>query len=825
MVSNATAHAGKDTFIYKNQTRPDTAFLDGRGSIGALTYKWTKISGPGEPFFTAANGAITYAIGLQEGIYKFGLVVNGNASDTVVVTLRDWQKKGTMPCRPGGGKSFVISITPNTTYYSPYLNRDNILGEKIMGGDTLFFKGGTFSGFEIGDFGGSPGCPVYIMAKDAPVIIKDGFFRIAKRDTNNVQHAIIDGTTLRSKNIPYGFIMDNSHLPIGQVSHSNLVAGWVAHFTVKGYRSYNTGMLQIKLDAKEKPYGRFDKFIQRKITLTDNFFNHSTTEGLYIGHTAADGGQAGNPYGPPPRMDSVEISNNIVMNSGWDGIQLSSTRNGNIIKNNIVYKAALLNQPSQQAGIMLGGNSTGNVDSNLVINVEGSGIQVFGYGKVNVSGNVVDSIMSDDEINDGTYQSFINFRSELNAPLSIFNIGNLLSRINRTYIRVANNNRLMLPGANSDNYFVHPTETIASRLIVDNANGSNINNSVVNNFSFKLNSITTTGKGAAISITQGNATESFTNAKDIIDWLFRRLKASGSPNTLPVAHAGKDTTIALPKDSIALTSTASDADGKIVSYEWKTISAPATYAFVTSTTETFKLSNLTEGQYKFELAVTDDRGGSDKDTVMLTVLKAPRVNLKPIANAGADHTITLPKDSVLLTGSGEDKDGTVNGYRWIQLNGPSKAVIENVASATSKVSNLKNGVYRFSLVVTDNEAAIGADTVSVTVNAPPSPVNSPPLAMAGIDQIITLPLDSATLHSTSSDSDGFIASYAWKQISGPASAVITNAADSTTVIKDLKEGVFVFELKITDNTGVPAADTVRITVKPAPNKVPGCLFR
>jgi Kelch motif/Galactose oxidase, central domain len=101
--------------------------------------------------------------------------------------------------------------------------------------------------------------------------------------------------------------------------------------------------------------------------------------------------------------------------------------------------------------------------------------------------------------------------------------------------------------------------------------------------------------------------------------------------------------------------------------------------------------------------------------------------------------------------------------------------------------------------------------------------NKPPTANAGPDQVITLPTDSVLLDGTaSSDPDGTISSYLWTKISGPASFTINNASAVTTLVKNLAEGIYQFELKITDDRGLPAKDIVQIAVfDPAhPNRPP-----
>jgi hypothetical protein len=91
--------------------------------------------------------------------------------------------------------------------------------------------------------------------------------------------------------------------------------------------------------------------------------------------------------------------------------------------------------------------------------------------------------------------------------------------------------------------------------------------------------------------------------------------------------------------------------------------------------------------------------------------------------------------------------------------------------------------------------------------------NMPPLAKAGRDTIIILPVDSLLLDgSASKDPDGRITNYRWTKVSGPALAKINNDASAKTVVNNLSLGSYMFELNVTDNDGAFAADTIRIVV-------------
>ena len=193
-------------------------------------------------------------------------------------------------------------------------------------------------------------------------------------------------------------------------------------------------------------------------------------------------------------------------------------------------------------------------------------------------------------------------------------------------------------------------------------------------------------------------------------------------------------------------------------------------------------------------------------------------NKLPIANAGPDQIITLPTDSVSLDGSlSSDPDGTISGYLWTKISGPASFIIANASGVKTVVKNLAAGLYQFELKVTDNGGLSAKDTMNVIVNDPSQP-NRPPVANAGADQAITLPTNTVNLDgSGSTDPDNNITSYAWTKISGPSSFAIANSNAAQTQITNLGQGIYLFELKVTDAGGLFAKDMIQVTVNPAIN--------
>jgi hypothetical protein len=98
----------------------------------------------------------------------------------------------------------------------------------------------------------------------------------------------------------------------------------------------------------------------------------------------------------------------------------------------------------------------------------------------------------------------------------------------------------------------------------------------------------------------------------------------------------------------------------------------------------------------------------------------------------------------------------------------------------------------------------------------------PPTAIAGPDQVITLPNNSISLDgSRSNDPDGSISSFLWKKKSGPASFNITAETSVNTTVDNLEEGIYQFELMVTDDDGLFDKDIIQISViRPGPNRPP-----
>jgi hypothetical protein len=114
----------------------------------------------------------------------------------------------------------------------------------------------------------------------------------------------------------------------------------------------------------------------------------------------------------------------------------------------------------------------------------------------------------------------------------------------------------------------------------------------------------------------------------------------------PVAVAGVDQVIKLPVNDVVVNGQAStDKDGRIVSYQW------LLGGKVVLNAAQGQINDLPEGTHTIDLVVTDDKGATGKDILVVTVLKADPVAEKKIVKVETRTTITFSDDSTEIYGS------------------------------------------------------------------------------------------------------------------------------------------------------------------------------
>ncbi|NWU13951.1 K319L protein, partial [Cephalopterus ornatus] len=286
----------------------------------------------------------------------------------------------------------------------------------------------------------------------------------------------------------------------------------------------------------------------------------------------------------------------------------------------------------------------------------------------------------------------------------------------------------------------------------------------------------------------------------------------------PVANAGPNQVITLPQNSITLYGNQSTDDHSIVSYEW--LLSPNSKGKVMEMqgvrTPVLQLSAMQEGDYTYQLIVTDSAG--HQSTAEVTVIVQPENNKPPKADAGPDKELTLPVDSTTLDGSKSSDDQKIVSFLWEKTRGPDGVKLENANSSTATVTGLQVGTYEFTLTVKDERNLQSQSSVNVIVK---EEINKPPVAKIAGNVVITLPTNTAELDGSKSSDDKGIVSYLWTRDEGsPAAGEVLNNSDHHPVLllSNLVEGTYTFHLRVTDAKGESDVERTTVEVKPDPRK-------
>ena len=292
-------------------------------------------------------------------------------------------------------------------------------------------------------------------------------------------------------------------------------------------------------------------------------------------------------------------------------------------------------------------------------------------------------------------------------------------------------------------------------------------------------------------------------ATDLNDVVVRVVSATA--NTPPIVSAGTDRTIFLPASTATLAASASD-DGTITAYQWVKLGGPA--ATLTNPTDLdLSLTGLVQGDYTFQLSVTDNNDATVFDIMRLSVL--PANFAPPTVDAGSDQEIILPINGIILSGTANSANSTISSTKWTKKLGPN-VTMSGDNSLTLTCSAMEVGSFVFELTATDNNGIEVSDNVQIDVL--PIPANKPPFVVAGLNTVIKLPINSVTLNGSAVDEDGSVVSVKWTQIAGPVAAAMSGDNTLNLTAASLADGAYIFQLTATDDDGAKGKGDVLVFV-------------
>ncbi|MEZ4528437.1 MAG: PKD domain-containing protein [Desulfobacterales bacterium] len=299
-------------------------------------------------------------------------------------------------------------------------------------------------------------------------------------------------------------------------------------------------------------------------------------------------------------------------------------------------------------------------------------------------------------------------------------------------------------------------------------------------------------------------------------------------NQPPSAHAGSDQSVEEGKEVMLDGSASTDPENSISLHIWRQIGGiPVTLSDAKKISPTFTAPDVARGGdiLTFELTVVDSGGLMDSDRVTVTVSYVSR---NPVADAGGNQTVWAG-EPVFLDGSGSrDSDGWITSYLWAQISGTPVTISDPIIPEPSFAApNAPGETLIFRLTVVDNEGLQDSAQTVITI----AEGLQPPVASAGADRTVdegsTVVLDGSGSYAQ----DGIIKSYRWTQMSGPSAVFLESASVKKTsvVAPSVTTGgiVLVFQLLVTDSSGMTGTDEVRLTVRdfgPGPGDDGGSCF-
>uniref|UniRef100_A0A1I8IRZ5 PKD domain-containing protein n=1 Tax=Macrostomum lignano TaxID=282301 RepID=A0A1I8IRZ5_9PLAT len=310
------------------------------------------------------------------------------------------------------------------------------------------------------------------------------------------------------------------------------------------------------------------------------------------------------------------------------------------------------------------------------------------------------------------------------------------------------------------------------------------------------------------------------DAKGLSDSATANITVIPEPDDKPKASAGQSSVIYLPQNNITLYGNASTDDHGIVSYMWRQKGGSHLSADMQGVhTPVLHLSGLVEGDYAFELTVTDARGQTDSATVNVLVKRRPKNALPVVTLLPPELTVELPLTRLVLNASAVDDTG-VKSWRWTLLTGPGSAKLANATQPSVTLTNLQAGVYKLRAEAVDLDGGVGSAVVTVTVKPGP---NQAPKADAGGDRVVDMDGTGATLvalDGSKSWDDKGIVEYKWtRQDVSLAVGQVLNGSDASPrlLLLGLLPGRYSFRLTVKDSEGATGTADAAILVRPWPH--------
>jgi gliding motility-associated-like protein len=196
------------------------------------------------------------------------------------------------------------------------------------------------------------------------------------------------------------------------------------------------------------------------------------------------------------------------------------------------------------------------------------------------------------------------------------------------------------------------------------------------------------------------------------------------------------------------------------------------------------------------------------------------INIKPTPTLSVNSGLSTPVvcngcNTNIILQNPNNVAGTSFSWNASLLTGTASGHSAGIGSSIVQTLNktTDNAIVRYSITA----QALGCSGTPLVYDVR---INNAPTANAGGNVSISLPTTTAILNGSGSDTDGSVSNYTWTKITGPTSYSISGNTTPVATLTNLVEGVYEFQLKVTDNDGADGVNSMLLTVSNKPNAPP-----
>lgn len=304
-------------------------------------------------------------------------------------------------CSEANCDYYIEPGMPNYAFYADELKEE--MGVTDLSGKRICIKAGNYSSRILFWYvEGSPGAPVTIKNCGGQAVVDGGTQSAILLWDSKYISLLGNACAGEPENLKYGIRAKSATNYVEAKAVRGRITDIEMAFLDIGADNGTVGAAGIKII--DEPGCDEDTIAYRddprrktisNILIHDNYIHNVGLEGTYIGKGGWYFGGTGKCSFDPSiksyavSLKNVRIYNNIIENTGWDGLQLKDADENVKVYNNRISHYGVVNNGGQNEGMVLGSGVVADVYNNSIINGSGWGFHYTGLGYLNFYNNIV----------------------------------------------------------------------------------------------------------------------------------------------------------------------------------------------------------------------------------------------------------------------------------------------------------------------------------------------------------------------------------------------------------------------------------------------------